>query len=367
MSDSGTPLLEAANLVKNFNVGGAFSRSKQVVHAVDGVSLHVNSRETLAIVGESGCGKSTLGRLLMRLIEPTSGRIRLEGEELTGKAGRELLPYRRKLQMIFQDPYGSLNPRMTVQDTLADLLYIHGLAKGRAARLKIGELLERVGLPASNANRYPHEFSGGQRQRIGIARALVVNPLLIVCDEAVSALDVSVQAQIVNLLEDIQVEFGLSYLFISHDLMVVRHMADRVAVMYLGRIVETGETESIFQSPRHPYTRALLDVVPVPSATRRRDRTVLTGDLPNPLTPPAGCHFHPRCRFAVERCRVEAPALESTGQGIVACHRWAELPPWNDTTHHVDHGSRTERLLARYLTDSPDHRKYATAVGETRP
>jgi oligopeptide/dipeptide ABC transporter ATP-binding protein len=211
-----------------------------------------------------------------------------------------------------------------------------------------------VGLPASTASRYPHEFSGGQRQRVGIARALVVNPLLIVCDEAVSALDVSVQAQIVNLLQDIQVEFGLSYLFISHDLMVVRHMADRVAVMYLGRIVETGETESIFQRPAHPYTRALLDVVPVPSVARRSDRTVLKGDIPNPLTPPTGCHFNPRCPFAFERCRVEAPALEPVGSGLVACHRWREIPAWTDTTiEPADPDGRLERLQARFLGDDP--------------
>lgn len=353
MSNSGTPLLQADNLVKNFSVGGPFSRSNQVIHAVDGVSLHVDTRETLAIVGESGCGKSTLGRVLMRLIEPTSGSIRLEGEELTGKSGRQLLPYRRKLQMIFQDPYGSLNPRMTVQETLADLLRIHGLARGQAARQRVGELLETVGLPASSAKRYPHEFSGGQRQRVGIARALAVNPLLIVCDEAVSALDVSVQAQIVNLLEDIQVEFGLSYLFISHDLMVVRHMADRVMVMYLGRAVETGDTEAIFQRPRHPYTRALLDVIPVPSVTRRPDRVVLKGDIPNPLTPPAGCHFHPRCPFAAERCRVEAPVLEETGEGLVACHRWKEIPEWHDTTVlPADPDGRIERLQARFLADA---------------
>jgi len=367
MSNSTTPLLEAKDLVKNFNLRGPFSRSKQVIHAVDGISLHVNERETLAVVGESGCGKSTLGRLLMRLIEPTSGNIRLEGEELTDKQGRALLPYRRKLQMIFQDPYGSLNPRMTVQETLTDLLRIHGIAWGSAAKLRVGELLETVGLPASSAKRYPHEFSGGQRQRIGIARALAVNPLLIVCDEAVSALDVSVQAQIVNLLQDIQVEFGLSYLFISHDLMVVRHMADRVAVMYLGRVVETGETEVIFERPRHPYTRALLDVVPVPSVTRRTDRTVLKGDIPNPLTPPSGCHFHPRCPFAIERCAVEAPTLQSTGEGLVACHRWRELPAWRDTALQPgDAGGRLERLQARFLADNPTQTRRVATANATR-
>jgi oligopeptide/dipeptide ABC transporter ATP-binding protein len=351
MTTSTAPLLEAESLVKNFHLSGPFSRSNQVIHAVDGVSLHVDRRETLAVVGESGCGKSTLGRLLMRLIEPTSGSIRLEGKELSGLSGRALLPYRRKIQMIFQDPYGSLNPRMTVQETLADLLRIHGLARGGVARQRVGELLETVGLPASSARRYPHEFSGGQRQRVGIARALAVNPLLIVCDEAVSALDVSVQAQIVNLLEDIQLDFGLSYLFISHDLMVVRHMANRVMVMYLGRAVETGDTENIFQRPRHPYTRALLDVMPVPSVMRRTGRMQLKGDVPNPLTPPTGCHFHPRCPFALDRCRVEAPPLENTGEGLVACHRWREIPAWSDSVvAPSDPGGRLERLQTRFLT-----------------
>ena len=363
MSNSTAPLLQAENLVKNFAVGGPFSRSKQVIHAVDRVSLHVNARETLAIVGESGCGKSTLGRLLMRLIEPTSGSIRLHGQELTIKKGRQLLPYRRKIQMIFQDPFGSLNPRMTVEETLADLLRIHGLASGAAARLRVGHLLETVGLPASSAKRYPHEFSGGQRQRIGIARALAVDPQLVVCDEAVSALDVSVQAQIINLLDDIQVEFGLSYLFISHDLMVVRHVADRVAVMYLGRIVESGDTENIFQRPGHPYTRALLDVVPVPSVARSADRMVLKGDIPNPLTPPAGCHFNPRCPFAVERCRVEAPRLEPTDEGLVACHRWREIPAWKDPSiRPTDPGGRLERLQARFLGDGPAQGKRAAGL-----
>jgi oligopeptide/dipeptide ABC transporter ATP-binding protein len=353
MSASSTPLLEADNLVKNFDLSGPFSRSNQVIHAVDGVSLRVDERETLAVVGESGCGKSTLGRLLMRLIDPTGGSIRLEGVELTDKAGRQLLPYRRKLQMIFQDPYGSLNPRMTVQETLADLLRIHGIARGSAARQRVGELLETVGLPASSARRYPHEFSGGQRQRIGIARALAVNPRLIVCDEAVSALDVSVQAQIINLLEDIQLDLGLSYLFISHDLMVVRHMADRVMVMYLGRVVETGDTETVFRRPRHPYTRALLDVMPVPSVARRDDRIVLKGDIPNPLTPPSGCHFHPRCPFAVERCRVEAPALENTGEGLVSCHRWRQIPAWIENAAAAGSSrTRLERLQARFVTDT---------------
>lgn len=353
MSVPGKPLLEVTEIVKNFDVGGPLQRSKQVIHAVDGISLEVTKGETLAIVGESGCGKSTLGRLIMRLIEPTSGSIRLDGVELTDKQGRALLAYRQKLQMIFQDPYGSLNPRMTIQEIIADLLRIHGIARGSAARKRVGELLETVGLPASSATRYPHEFSGGQRQRVGIARALAVNPQLIVCDEAVSALDVSVQAQIINLLEDIQKEFGLSYIFISHDLMVVQHMADRVVVMYLGRVVETGDTASLFANPRHPYTRALLDVVPVPSVHQKRDRAVLKGDIPNPLTPPPGCHFHPRCAYAVEKCRTTRPLLEATGQGTVACHRWRELPAWQSPHETApDAASRLQRLQARFIDDT---------------
>ena len=265
--------------------------------------------KTLALVGESGCGKSTTGRLVTRLIEPSAGWVRYRDEDLTHLRGRKLLPYRRKLQIIFQDPYASLNPRMTVADVLGELLRIHNLASGPGVGRRIAELLDMVGLPASHARRYPHEFSGGQRQRVGIARALALDPRLIVCDEPVSALDVSVQAQIVNLLKDIQVELDLSYLFISHDLMVVRHMADRIAVMYLGRIVEAAPTDDLFAAPRHPYTRALLNVIPLPDPGRRAARQVVEGDVPSPIAPPPGCHFHPRCPFATERCKVEAPQL----------------------------------------------------------
>jgi oligopeptide/dipeptide ABC transporter ATP-binding protein len=343
------PLLRVENLIKHFSLGSPFSRSRSVVHAVDGVSLEVGKGETLAIVGESGCGKSTLGRLIMRLIDPTSGSIRYEGTELGSLSGRNLLPFRRKLQIIFQDPYGSLNPRMTVQETLTDLLYIHNIASGAEARRRVGELLETVALPASSAKRYPHEFSGGQRQRIGIARALAVNPSIIVCDEAVSALDVSVQAQIVNLLEDIQDRFGIAYVFISHDLMVVRHMADRVAVMYLGRIIEQGGTEQIFARPRHPYTRALLDVVPVPGGRRDAERPVLKGEIPSPVAPPSGCRFNPRCAFAIDRCRSEYPALESTGEGLVACHRWREIEEWAGPAKLIRESSRRlEKLQSRF-------------------
>jgi peptide/nickel transport system ATP-binding protein/oligopeptide transport system ATP-binding protein len=309
-----------------------FKRGTSVVKALDGVSFEIGWGETLALVGESGCGKSTMGRVVTRLIDPTEGSVIYRGEDLTHLSGRKLLPYRRALQIIFQDPYASLNPRMTVADVLGELLYIHGIASGAAAKQRIAELLEMVGLPASYARRYPHEFSGGQRQRIGIARALSLGPKLIVCDEPVSALDVSVQAQIVNLLKDIQATLNLSYLFISHDLMVVRHMADRIAVMYLGRIVEIAPTEALFANPHHPYTRALLNVIPLPDPTRRMARKVVDGDVPSPIAPPPGCHFHTRCSFAVERCRVDVPKLSPVDEGRkVACHRWNEIAPYESS------------------------------------
>jgi peptide/nickel transport system ATP-binding protein/oligopeptide transport system ATP-binding protein len=327
-----TPLLAASGLVKHFQDRGMFKRGTSVVKALDGVSFEIGWGETLALVGESGCGKSTMGRVVTRLIDPTEGSVLYRGEDLTHLSGRKLLPYRRALQIIFQDPYASLNPRMTVADVLGELLYIHGIASGAAAKQRIAELLEMVGLPASYARRYPHEFSGGQRQRIGIARALSLGPKLIVCDEPVSALDVSVQAQIVNLLKDIQATLNLSYLFISHDLMVVRHMADRIAVMYLGRIVEIAPTEALFANPHHPYTRALLNVIPLPDPTRRMARKVVEGDVPSPIAPPPGCHFHTRCSFAVERCRVEVPKLSPVGEGRkVACHRWSEIAPYESS------------------------------------
>lgn len=324
-----TPLLAIRGLVKHFQDRGMFKRGNAVVKALDGVSFEVGHGETLALVGESGCGKSTTGRVVTRLIDPTEGSVIYRGEELTNLTGRKLLPYRRALQIIFQDPYASLNPRMTVADVLRELLHIHAIASGAAAEQRIKELLEMVGLPASHARRYPHEFSGGQRQRIGIARALALGPKLIVCDEPVSALDVSVQAQIVNLLKDIQASLKLSYLFISHDLMVVRHMADRIAVMYLGRIVEIAPTEELFDSPYHPYTRALLNVIPLPDPTRRMTRKLMEGDVPSPIAPPPGCHFHTRCPFAVERCRIDAPKLMRVSAGReVACHRWNEIAPY---------------------------------------
>ncbi len=350
------PLLSVGNLVKHFSDNSLFRRNRGVVRAVDGISFDVAEGETLALVGESGCGKSTTGRLVTRLLDPTSGWIRYGDTELQSLGAREMLPYRRKLQIIFQDPFGSLNPRMTVADMLGELLHIHDIARGASATRRIGELLNLVGLPASYARRYPHEFSGGQRQRIGIARALALEPKLIVCDEPVSALDVSVQAQIVNLLKDIQAELGLSSLFISHDLMVVRHMADRVAVMYLGRIVELAPTDDLFSSPRHPYARALVNIIPQPDPAHRKQRQVLQGDVPNPITPPPGCHFHTRCPFAVDRCRIEAPRLETVGPDrTVACHRQHELPPFETPTaiNEAEVSPYIRQLQARFTMKRP--------------
>jgi oligopeptide transport system ATP-binding protein len=317
------PLLSIRNLKVHFPVKqGLWGKSNTVVRAVDGVSLDVEPGETVGLVGESGCGKSTLGRAAIRLITPTDGEIRFDGQEITRLSSNELRPLRRQFQMIFQDPYGSLNPRMTVENIIGEALDIHALAADAGARQRrVSELLSDVGLDASHANRYPHEFSGGQRQRIGIARALAVEPRLIVCDEPVSALDVSVQAQIVNLLRDLQTQRGLAYLFIAHDLAVVEHISRRVFVMYLGRVVESGESHEICRSPKHPYTQALLSAVPVVDPAARRARIVLTGDVPSPIHPPSGCPFHPRCPIAQARCRTDVPALREVGNGHqVSCH-----------------------------------------------
>jgi oligopeptide/dipeptide ABC transporter ATP-binding protein len=314
-------LLEIRDLRKYFPVAaGVLGRAQEHVKAVDGVSLDVDDGETVGLVGESGCGKTSLGRCLIRLIEPTGGTVTFQGQELSGLSGAAMRGVRRKLQMIFQDPYASLNPRMRVGDIIGEGLRIHGLAKGRDLKARVMDLLARVGLRAEYYGRYPHEFSGGQRQRIGIARALAVDAKFIVCDEAVSALDVSIQAQILNMLLDLQQDLGLTFLFISHDLRVVEHMSDRVAVMYLGKIVEIAPAGELHAISQHPYTRALLSAVPVPHPGRKGSRIVLQGDVPSPINPPPGCSFHPRCPFAVKRCAEEEPRLEFDGPHGVACH-----------------------------------------------
>jgi oligopeptide/dipeptide ABC transporter ATP-binding protein len=314
-------LLEIRGLKKYFPVPtGVLGRAPEQVKAIDGVSLDVNEGETVGLVGESGCGKTSLGRCVVRLIEPTGGTVTFQGQELSSLSNPAMREVRRRLQMIFQDPYASLNPRMRVGDIIGEGLRIHGLAKGRQLRLRVMDLLARVGLRAEYYSRYPHEFSGGQRQRIGIARALAVDAKFIVCDEAVSALDVSIQAQILNMLLDLQQDLGLTFLFISHDLRVVEHVSNRVAVMYLGKIVEVAPAGNLHGISQHPYTRALLSAVPVPDPGRRGSRIVLQGDVPSPINPPSGCSFHPRCPFALKRCAEEEPRMELEGQHGVACH-----------------------------------------------
>jgi oligopeptide/dipeptide ABC transporter ATP-binding protein len=316
-------LLEVQNLHVHFPAQQRlFGRVKEFVRAVDDVSLSIAPGETVGLVGESGCGKTTLGRAVVKLTQPTSGRIVFEGEDIARLNGAALRARRRRFQMIFQDPFGSLNPRLTVADTIGEALDIHQLAPNPSTRRqRIETLLKDVGLAPSHAQRYPHEFSGGQRQRIGIARALAVEPKLIVCDEPVSALDVSVQAQIINLLQDLQREHGIAYLFVAHDLAVVEHISRRILVMYLGRIVEAGEAKAVCRSPKHPYTQALLSAVPVVDPESKRQRILLSGDVPSPIHPPAGCPFHPRCPIAEARCKVDVPALREVGPGRwAACH-----------------------------------------------
>ena len=318
------PLLDVQNLKVHFPVkGSALSGTSSTVKAVDGVSLSVAAGEAVGLVGESGCGKSTLGRSVLRLLEPTSGRIFFDGQDITTLGARALRPLRRQFQMIFQDPFHSLNPRMTLGQSIGEALVIHGLGNSEAARqTRVAELLQSVGLTPDVADRFPHQFSGGQRQRIGIARALAVEPRLIVCDEPVSALDVSVQAQVINLLQDIQRDRGLAYLFISHDLAVVEHLCQRIVVMYLGRVVESGPAHSIGRNPQHPYTQVLLSAVPTVNPSAKRDRILLSGDVPSPIHPPSGCPFHPRCPVAESRCRTERPEFRTVAHGHeAACHR----------------------------------------------
>ena len=319
---SAPPMLEVTDLQKHFPVRkGVFGRISGYVYAVDGVSFTVDAGETLGLVGESGCGKTTVGRTVLRRLEPTQGTIRLDGDDITTLGNQALRAYRRRMQIIFQDPFSSLDPRMSAGDIVGELLGVHGVAKGAERRERVAALFERVGLRTDQLNNYPHEFSGGQRQRLSIARALSLNPELIVCDEPVSALDVSIQAQVINLLMDLQAEFGLSYLFIAHDLAVVEHISDRVAVMYLGRVVEYAETRTLFENPQHPYTESLLAAVPVADPTRSRQRRLLQGDVPSPVNRPTGCHFHTRCPYATARCREEDPVLKSVAEGHqVACH-----------------------------------------------
>jgi oligopeptide/dipeptide ABC transporter ATP-binding protein len=318
-----TPLLEARELKKHFPIRkGVFSQVSGHVYAVDGVSFHIERGETLGLVGESGCGKSTVGRTVLKLLEPTAGQILVNGADITALDTAQMLPYRRQMQMIYQDPYASLNPRMSAGEIVGEPLIIHHVGGSAERRERVADLFDRVGLRPELVDAFPHEFSGGQRQRIGIARALALNPQLIVGDEPVSALDVSIQAQIINLLMDLQDELKLSYLFVAHDLAVVEHISDRVAVMYLGRIVETTDKTSLFETPLHPYTEALLSAVPIPKASARaRKRVILTGDVPSPINPPSGCHFHTRCPYVMARCRHEAPALREVRPGHwAACH-----------------------------------------------
>jgi len=319
------PLLEVSNLVKHFPIHGGllFNHRVGAVRAVDGVSFSIRPGETLGLVGESGCGKSTLARTVLQLLEPTSGSVRFDGQEIAGLGRKKLQPLRREMQMIFQDPYASLNPRKRIGQIVGSPMKLHGVAEGKELRKQVEELLDRVGLAPEHFNRFPHEFSGGQRQRIGIARALALKPKLIIADEPVSALDVSIQAQIINLLEDLQDEFGLTYLFVAHDLSVVLHVSDRIAVMYLGKLMEISPAEELYSKPIHPYAAALLEAIPIPDPreNRGRKRSIVTGEPPNPINPPPGCVFHPRCPRATDVCKsVEPPLTEYANGHIAACH-----------------------------------------------
>jgi peptide/nickel transport system ATP-binding protein/oligopeptide transport system ATP-binding protein len=316
------PLLQVVDLKKHFPIrGGMFGRASATVHAVDGITFHVDAGETLGLVGESGCGKSTAGKAILKLIDPTSGTVRLMGKRIDSLSRAAMWQHRRDLQVVFQDPYSSLSPRLSAGDIVAEPLTNFGIATGAEARERVAWLFEKVGLRPEQMSKYPHEFSGGQRQRLGIARALAVRPKLIVADEPVSALDVSVQAQVINLLTDLQAEFGVSFLFVAHDLAVVEHISHRVAVMYLGKIVEIADRRTIFARPQHPYTEALLSAAPQPNPRLKKKRIILTGDVPSPINPPPGCRFHTRCPYAEARCRVEEPPIKVLAPGhMVACH-----------------------------------------------
>ena len=346
-----TALLEVDNLVKHFVAArNLFGRPRGYIKAVDGVSFAVEAGRTLALVGESGCGKTTVSRLVLRLIEADSGTVHFEGRDLAALNAEELRAFRRNAQIIFQDPYASLNPRMTVGQILTEPLVLHDLVPPARRRARVEELLRLVGLEPRFARRYPHEFSGGQRQRIAIARALAVEPKLVICDEPVSALDVSIRSQILNLLRDLQLRLGLAYIFVSHDLAVVKHIADRVAVMNLGTIVETADAQALFSSPRHPYSRALLSAIPVPKPRAKRGRIVLQGEMPSALDPPSGCRFHTRCPHTIARCKIEEPRLIADAAGhATACHRIAELPPAEAIVPHDGGFSPTlEKLVAAF-------------------
>ena len=347
---SAVPILEVDGLVKHFQLSRGVLLRRQVglVRAVEDVSFEIGRGETLALVGESGCGKSTTGRLVLRLMDPTAGSVRFKGEEIANLGRHELRRLRRHMQIIFQDPYASLNPRMTVGEILAEPLRVHEIGNPASRETRVRELLDIVGLLPEHARRYPHQFSGGQRQRIGIARALAVNPDLIICDEPVSALDVSIQAQIVNLLQNLQQRFGLSYLFIAHDLAVVKHISDRVAVMYLGKLVEIADKKTIYARPLHPYTQALLAAIPKPDPSLRTQRVMLQGDVPSPFNPPTGCRFHTRCPHAQPRCSAEEPKLREAGPGHrLACHFFETLPaPTIVARAGVANGKFAERLAA---------------------
>jgi oligopeptide/dipeptide ABC transporter ATP-binding protein len=350
-----TTLLEVEGLKKHFVADrSVFGRATAFIKAVDGVSFTVEAGKTLALVGESGCGKSTVSRLVLRLIEPDAGHVRFEGRDLGALDANQLRAFRRDAQIIFQDPYASLNPRMTVSQILTEPLVLHDLVPSARRRERVGELLRLVGLEPRFASRYPHEFSGGQRQRIAIARALAVEPKLIICDEPVSALDVSIRSQILNLLRDLQDRLGLAYIFVSHDLAVVKHIADRVAVMNLGVIVETADAQALFAAPRHPYSRALLSAIPVPKPQAKRSRIVLQGEMPSALHPPSGCRFHTRCPYAIDRCRTEVPPLVADAAGhATACHRIAELPPAETILPHDGAFSHVlEKLVAAFGRDA---------------